>query len=316
MEQLNNTLRSETELARLAKKFNRERDMVWWTLASRRWRPYIEEHSANDNGPTALLRDLILWLEGDAMDLYFSWQALQDQCAKVWHHLVRSLSTDPSWDNKWSQDPRMGIYILEDAAADEEHWGCIAKDDKAFASPLRKAHDAIQKVIFEVQEEPQTALGIFDRDPRASADIATRGGDVCLARLAKENKDFTLSIGSGSHYDPLDLYKNWPPEKFIYSHVAQCILNFGRDVKEAEEKKEAEGKRVYDPEDGKYYRIQDHTLVSDDEDDDPCADCPRCKRRKFLGHRYPTYAGHHGEVDRELWDEDSERSTDSEEEVA
>ncbi|KAI4915341.1 hypothetical protein J4E85_010466 [Alternaria conjuncta] len=253
--QLNNTLRSETELVRLAKKFNRERDMVWWTLASQRWRPYIEEHSANDNGPTALLRDLIYWLEGDAMDLYFSWQALQDQCAKVWHHLERSLFTDASWDSKWSQDPRMGIFILEGAAADEEHWGCIAKDDKAFASPLRKAHDAIQKVIFEVQQEPQTALGIFDRDPRTSADITTRGGDVCLARLAKENKDFTLSIGSGTHYDPLDLYKNWPPEKFLFSHVAQCILNFGRDIKEAEEKKEAEGKRVYDPEDGSHFGI-------------------------------------------------------------
>jgi len=290
---------------------------VWWTLASRRWRPYIEEHSANDNGPTALLRDLILWLEGDAMDLYFSWQALQDQCAKVWHHLERSLSTDPSWDSKWSQDPRMGIYILEGAAADEEHWGRIAKDDKAFASPLRKAHDAIQKVILEVQPEPQTALGIFDKDPRMLDDCATHGGEVCLARLAKENKTFVTSIFGGDHLLFLDFYKNWPElakEKFVYSNVVQSVANFGRDMKEAEEKKAAESTRFYDPEDGKYYRIQDHTLVSDDEDDDPCADCPRCKRRKFLGHRYPTYAGHYGEVDRELWDEDSERSTDSEDE--
>ncbi|KAI4941276.1 hypothetical protein J4E91_010853 [Alternaria rosae] len=162
----------------------------------------------------------------------------------------------------------------------KEQWGCIAKDDKAFASPLRKAHEAIQNVIFEVQPEPKTALGIFSVDPKTIG-CATHGGDVCLGRLAKESKDFATSIVGGQDYfDLLDLYKNWHPEKAINSHVLTCCTNKARGIQEEEDKNLVDSMRFYNPDIDAYYHIVDGQLVmeSSAEDYDPCADCPRCIR--------------------------------------
>lgn len=98
-----------------------------------------------------------------------------------------------------------------------------------------------------------------------------------------------------------------------------CCTNKAREIQEEEDKKPADSMRVYDPETDACYNVVDGKLVveSSAEDYDLCADCPRCKRKKFLGHRYPHYAGHHdhGEVDDELGDHgESERFSSSSEE--
>jgi hypothetical protein len=279
-------------------------------LESRRWRPYVEEHSNNENGPTALLRDLTLWLEGDAMDLYFSWQALQNQCARVWHKLERSLSADPGWDKDWSKDPSMGIYIITSAAANEEVWGYIAKDDPKFATSLRKAHEAIQSTIFETQEEPKTALGILGVDPR-SADCITWGGDVCVARLAKENKYFATTISGSAGYTLADLYRNWLPSLAIQTHAFKRVIIAAEALEEEHRKNVLNIMRFYE---NIHNRAEDGA-PDDDDAFDPCADCARCKRRKYLGHRYPNYGNVEEGFDRGLYDlGEFETFTDDEDE--
>ncbi|EFQ93236.1 hypothetical protein PTT_09431 [Pyrenophora teres f. teres 0-1] len=174
-----------------------------------------EYHPGSDNGPTTLLRDLSSWLEGDATDLYFSWQALQDQCGKIWSRIVNSFSKDPKWDRKKSLTPYMGVCILEEAAADEHHWETIAKDDPKFAIHLRKVHIAIQATIFEKIQPPQTNLGIFAMEPQTTKHLA-RGGDVCLSRMATDSKIFFHSFRP-SNFE--HLYANWPENVVIDTKI-------------------------------------------------------------------------------------------------
>jgi hypothetical protein len=65
-----NKLRSPTELVHLARKLRMSSEVLEENLRDRWWRPYIEEQMNNENGPTALLRDLSMWLEGDEVDLH------------------------------------------------------------------------------------------------------------------------------------------------------------------------------------------------------------------------------------------------------
>ncbi|KAI2485754.1 hypothetical protein Ptr902_04694 [Pyrenophora tritici-repentis] len=171
------TMRSPTEMARLAKKLRLTPEELDEKFASER-RGRCEYHPGSDNGPTTLLRDLSSWLEGDATDLYFSWQALQDQCGKIWSRIVSSFSKESKWDKKKSLTPYLGVYILEEAAADEHHWECIAKDDPKFAIHLRKVHIAIQATIFEKAKPPPNNLGIFSMLPQTQVnEHLARGGD-------------------------------------------------------------------------------------------------------------------------------------------
>jgi hypothetical protein len=65
-----NMLRSLTELVRLARRLGIPSKVLEENLHDRRWRSYIEEQMNNENGPTALLRDLSTWLEGDQIDFH------------------------------------------------------------------------------------------------------------------------------------------------------------------------------------------------------------------------------------------------------
>lgn len=203
------TLRSPTELARLARKLRIKPEQLTEKLQDERL-GRCEYHPGSANGPTTLLRDLSIWLEGDATDLYFSWQALQDQCGKIWSRIVNSFRKDPKWDQNKSRTPYLGVCILEEAAADEHHWETIAKDDPKFAIHLRKVNIAIQATIFELQKPPETNLGIFAMEPQTTKHLA-RGGDVCLSRMATDSKIFFHSF-SPSIFE--EFYGNWP-EKVV-----------------------------------------------------------------------------------------------------
>ena len=114
---------------------------------------------------------------------------------QAWTKITQSLSGDPDWDPSWSRDPGMGVKILEQAAANESDWGKFALDDPEFATFLRKAHEAIQAVIFEPQEEPATNLGIFDLEPEFEG-TQIMDGDYCVTRLMREHKDFLKTVVS------------------------------------------------------------------------------------------------------------------------
>jgi hypothetical protein len=251
-------------------------------LAERRWRPYFEENQKNENGPTALLRDLTMWLEGDAVDLYWNWSALQDQCGKVWQKLERSLSEDLECDSGWNLDPKMGLHILEWAAADEHEKGCIARDDPTFAAPLRQCFDAIQATIFEVQEEPFTNLGIFAAQPDTTGSHIY-GGDVCLTRLLKEDKNFINYIRSFAGRTLADMYAIWPNETFAKGQVFRLLKSLMVELEAEIEKQTRKALVVWVESEQRYFRFtEDDKLVPDDDAMDPCADCLRCKRRSIL----------------------------------
>ncbi|KAF2877706.1 hypothetical protein BDV95DRAFT_480836 [Massariosphaeria phaeospora] len=284
---LNNKLQSPAELTRLAIKLGTTSKSLAFHLQKRRWRPYIEEHMDNENGPTAMLRDLSVWLDGDAVDLHFSWQALHEQCGKMWKHLIRSLLDDPDWDSRLSLNPGLGVYIIDYAAKDEVKWGRTATEDPSFARPLRKAFDAIQATILELQADNTSELGVFAVDDGTSG-CSVRGGDVCLTRLMEEVKGFADMQFTLDKSDLLAGYANWPKDAMASSRVFKFI--------------ELAIKARYD-EMMSIFRNQarysldellgDECGMGDDFDGhdacDACANCPRCRRRDFLGHRYPGY---------------------------
>jgi hypothetical protein len=226
---LSNTLRSPTEIARLAKKLNKPVGQVKLELEERRWRPYFEETQNNENGSTALLRDLSMWLEGDAVDLYWSWQAIQNQCGKVWQKFVSSLSAEPEWDHDWNRHPRMGVHILEVAAADEHEKGGITKDDPEFAASLRHCLDAITAIISEVQQEPATILGIFSvqQDTKGSY---IYGGDVCLNRLLKEDTNFVNYLRGSDGRKVISMYMPWAGETFFKTRIYRLLELYIEDA--------------------------------------------------------------------------------------
>jgi len=288
---LNNKLRSPADLALLARKLGMSTESLEYELQARRWRPYIEEQMNNENGPTALLRDLSTWLDGEAVDLHLSWQALHDQCAQVWKRLVRSLLDDPDWDNRLSITPGLGVHILENAANAEKEWGSIAADDSNFAAPLRKTLEAIQATIFEERVDEATALGIFAVDHKAK-ESTVRGGDVCITRLMTEAKDFWRILCSSSHKSKnlFLFYENWDPAAIAGTRVLYKINELTEALEDKARREWRHKGGFWVEKEQKWLRYDGDDLVSED----GCANCPRCRRRNYLGHRYPgSYKPHH-----------------------
>jgi hypothetical protein len=156
--------------------------------------------------------------------------------------------------------------------------------------PTKKTRAAsqktIQSTIFETQKEPKTALGILGVEPR-TAECITRGGDVCIARVAEENKYFADTISGSARYTLSNLYCNWAPSQVLQTHVFKR-LEIAAEALQEEHRKALNIMRFYQNvnsrlEDGAMSLFDDHDAF------DPCADCARCKRRKYLGHRYPNY---------------------------
>jgi hypothetical protein len=252
---LGNKIRSTAELAHLARKVG---------SSPKHLEAELQWHSGKDNGPTALLRELSLWIDGDAIDLYFDWHALHDQCARIWDRLVHSLSDDPAWNPQWSRSINMGIYIIDRASLAAKEVAYVGMDDLGFV-PLRKAHEAIQNTIFERQAEPTDDLGTHD----ASAGITkmhTRGGDVCITRLLKEVEDFAVVL-SGDECNVHKIYETWPADKIGDSRVVESCSNPIQAWQEL-----AMIERQHNPE---------------AEECDHRAKCLICRRRDVLGHRYP-----------------------------
>ncbi|KAF2829510.1 hypothetical protein CC86DRAFT_437299 [Ophiobolus disseminans] len=153
-------LRSPNEQDRLARKLGMKPETLAYNLHAGRWRPYLEEQMNNENGPTALLRDLSMWLDGDA-------------CGEVW--------------NRLSLNPGLGKTL-----------GKTNADDPTFAAPLQKIqpNEAVDLSIFAVGDERNY--------------WNTRGGGLCLTRLADLFKHFAHIMTTSLDCNIATTYKQWP----------------------------------------------------------------------------------------------------------
>lgn len=204
---------------------------------------------------------------------------------------MESLLNDPDWDNNRSIDPRMGVLILQDAAlAEHDCGGRITPNDSKLVAPLRKALSAIQTTVLEVQEDLAVpALGVFSVADELK-EFHVKGGDVCLTHLMEEIKNPRFLLNNVDHYLD-DLYENW-------TTVARAVkLDQVAFQTQTEEliKAHLKAMSVWIEEKQQWFRHNGETFVPDDEmtedgDWEPCADCARCRRRNFLGHRHPDFA--------------------------
>jgi hypothetical protein len=84
-----------------------------------------------------------MWPEGDAVDLYWSRQVLQDQCGKVLAKARALIIGGPRLGRQLEPRSSHGVHILEVTAADKHEKGGIAKDDPKFAASLRHCLNAL-----------------------------------------------------------------------------------------------------------------------------------------------------------------------------
>jgi hypothetical protein len=134
-----------------------------------------------------------------------------------------------------------------------------------------------------------TNLGVFAVQDELR-DFHIRGGDVCLTHLMEEIKNPRFWLYS-KDYHLIDLYDNWTTA----GRAMKLALVFTQTRKEELIKERLKKMSFWIEEEQQYYRHDGETFVPDDEmnamdgDWDPCADCSRCRRRNFLGHRYPEF---------------------------
>jgi hypothetical protein len=113
------------------------------------------------------------------------------------------------------------------------------------------------------------------------------------------------------------MYGHWPNGIFTKGSVCKLLTVIMMDQALELREQTREAMRFWVESEQRSFRCtEDGELVPDDDALDPCADCLRCKRRKFLGHRYPGHNNPHmdGEHDGHAHAEDHTDNEHSEHE--
>jgi hypothetical protein len=180
----------------------------------------------------------------------------------------------------------------------EEESGEAAQPEEPLESlpPVRSVE--IQQDESEIDPEFFFAIQSF---------IMIYGGAVCLNRLLKEDANFVNYLRGSEGRNVIIMYMPWAGETFFKTRIYRLLELYIEDAEAEIRRLTRENMRIWIESEQRYYRLTndpENPLEPDDDALDPCADCPRCKRRKFLGHRYPGHYNPHMTYDHDGHDHD------------